>query len=471
MTDRLPTAPGARLPGPWLALTALPLVVLVVPAAVVFSGPLESNGWPARLLTFWVAAAVMLGWVRRPNARASTSPAEAACWLLFLALTVSLATAYLRPLSAEESAGALRVALVLFPLVVVALGIASLGDRRRSDVLLTSIIVGATFSALVGIVQSLAPIDYVELARLPGMVAREVGGMGARGGFTRVRGSATHPIEFAVIGAAVAPLALHFARFASTQRRRHAAAAATALLVLTVLLSVTRSGVLTLVVAMLLYAVRLSGRQQLNLAVLAVGALVLARAAIPGLLGTITGTFLGATEDDSVTSRLDDYPIVGRFFAQSPVIGRGLGTFLPDEYLLLDNQYLLAVIEGGVVLVVVLLAFFALALSSARGAGHRAANAADASRAQAVTAAIGGIAVSGFFFDLFSFAQVTVVLFLLVGIAGALWHHGREHGRRIPTPLERLRHGPAGSYRGTPGRATPAPATADPASPAGLPAP
>jgi polysaccharide biosynthesis protein PslJ len=437
-----PGAWGDR-PGPWLALSFVPLVTLAIPSALVLAGPLESNGWPPRLLIFAITAAVLLGWLRRPAARRVTSPAEAGLWVLLLGVTVSFAAAQLRPLSGVEFAGSIRVALVLFPLIVVALGIASLGDAVKADMLLTYLLVGAVLSTLIAMAQFVVPFDLAELIRPPGFVAREVGGMGDRGGFVRVKGTSTHPIEFGVISGAMAPIALHFARFAATAHRRWLALGVTGLLGMGLLLSVTRSAVLTLVVGMVVYAVNLSLRERLNLLVVALGGLVLIRAMLPGLLGTITGFFLGAAEDDSVTARIADYPLVDKFFAESPWIGRGLGTFLPEEYTLLDNQYLMSLMEGGLVLVVAIIAFFALTLASARGGVLRAASRADASRAQAVTASIAAIAVSGVLFDLFSFAQVTVVLFLLVGIAGVLWHHGRENGLAIPDPVERFRTPPA----------------------------
>jgi hypothetical protein len=58
--------------------------------------------------------------------------------------------------------------------------------------------------------------------------------------------------------------------------------------------------------------------------------------------------------------------------------------------------------------------------------------------AQAVISAILSICISGLFFDLFSFAQVTIVLFLLVGVSGSLWHQAMENGRSIGSPVERI---------------------------------
>ncbi|MFC7404875.1 O-antigen ligase family protein [Georgenia alba] len=437
----VPSPPRRRQAGPWLAYAVLPLVALFVPAAIVLPGPLESNGWPGRLLVFVTAAVVVLTWLRRPGRGRLVSPAEAGCWVLALGVVIAFGAAYLRPLTSVEAAGTIRVALVLLPLLIVAIGIAALTGVGKIDLLLVCVVVGASASAFVAITQFVTPYDLAELIRPPGFIAREVGGMGDRGGFIRVKGSATHPIEFGVVSGAVAPIALHLALHARSAQGRQWAAMATGMLVLGLLLAVTRSGVVTVIIAMAVYAVRLTVRQRLNLVVLAVTALVLMRAAVPGLLGTLTGFFLGAGEDDSVTARTDDYPLIAALFAERPLLGRGLGTFLPEEYFLLDNQYLMSLVEGGVVLVAALAVFIVLALAGAHGAVRRARDAREASRAQAVTAAIASILAAGFFFDLFSFAQVTVLLFVLVGAAGALWRHGVEHGVRIPTPRERVRRG------------------------------
>jgi len=417
----------------------------MIPPALVLAGPLASNGWPARLLVFALAGAVLLGWLRGPLAgRRRTSPAEAGCWILLLGVVVSFGAAQLRLLSGAEFAGSIRVALVMLPLTVVALGIASLGDSGKADMVLTYILVGAAVSSVIALAQYVVPFDVAESIRPPGFVAREFAGMSDRAGFVRVQGTATHPIEFGVLSSALVPIAIHFARFAPSALLRHLALLLTGVLSMGLLLSVTRSAVVTIAVAMVVYAMCLSVRERLNLLLVALAALVLVRATVPGLLGTITGFILGAEQDDSVTARLDDYPVVDKFFAQSPWVGRGLGTFLPDEYILLDNQYLMSLMEGGIVLLAATIAFFVLAVASARGAAMRATSRAEASRAYAVAAAVSSIAVSGLLFDLFSFAQVTAVLFLLVGIAGMLWHHGRENGLAIPEPSERLRDARAG---------------------------
>lgn len=430
--------------GPWGALLVLPVAALVIPASLVLGGPLRSNGWPARLLVFWIAAMVVLGWIARQWRRdegtppRSPAPAEIGAWLLVLGLTTSLAAAGMRELTEVESAGALRFALALIPLAILSLGVSTLGDSRRCDLLLAGLLLGAGVGAAVAIAQFLVPFAWDQVIQIPPLVAEEASGGGSRGGFARISGAADHPIELGVICGAAVPLGLHFARFGTTRQTRLGAALLTTALVISIPMSVSRSGILVVLLAVAVYAVALDARQRLTALVLAIAGMAVFRAVVPGLLGTVLAIFRGASEDDSITGRTEDYAAVNELWTQQPLLGHGLGTFRPEEYFFLDNQYLMAVVEGGVTLLVVTILFLVLGVTSARGAVRRASTAAEASRGQAVAASLVAIAVSGFFFDLFSFAQVTVMTFVLGGVAGALWHHGVEHGRELPGPIQRV---------------------------------
>jgi polysaccharide biosynthesis protein PslJ len=61
---------------------------------------------------------------------------------------------------------------------------------------------------------------YREAMRLPGLTINTEVINDARSGFDRVHGAASHPIEYAVALAALAPLALNFALHAKTPLRR-----------------------------------------------------------------------------------------------------------------------------------------------------------------------------------------------------------------------------------------------------------
>lgn len=429
--------------GPWTALLALPVVALVIPASLVLAGPLRSNGWPARLLVFWIAGMVVLGWIarRRSGPRAvhlPTSPAEAGTWLLILALCSALAAAGMRDLTDVESAGALRFALALIPLAILAIGVSTLADSRRCDLLLAGLVLGAGIGAMVAIAQFLVPFAWDQVLQIPPLQADDSSAGGSRGGFARIRGAADHPIEFGVICGAAVPLALHFARFAASRQGRLVAAGFSTLLIVSIPMSVSRSGVLVVGLAVAVYAVSFNARQRMTALVLAVAGMAVFRAAVPGLLGTVVAIFRGASGDDSITGRTEDYAVVNELWTQHPFLGYGLGTFRPEEYFFLDNQYLMALVEGGLTLLGMTIVFFLLGVTSARGAVRRATTPAEASRGQAVAAALVAIAASGLFFDLFSFAQITVMTFLLIGVAGALWQWGVQHGRPLPSPAERL---------------------------------
>lgn len=446
-TEPLPTRRarrGGRPPGPWAALVALPVVALVVPASLVVSGPLRSNGWPARLLVFWIAGMVVLGWVARrrigPGAPASrgTPPIEMGAWLLLFGLCTSLAAAHMRDLTEVEAAGALRFALALIPLVILAIGVSTLSDSRHCDLLLAGLLLGAGIGAAIAIAQFVVPFAWDQVLQVPPLQADDPSGTGSRGGFARIRGATAHPIELGVVCGAAVPLGLHFARFAAARQARLVAAALTFLLVVSIPMSVSRSGVLVLLLAVAVYAVALDGRQRLTALVLAVAGMAVFRAAVPGLLGTVLAIFTGASTDDSITGRTEDYAVVNELWIRQPLLGFGLGTFRPEEYFFLDNQYLMAVVEGGITLLVVTILFFLLGVASARGAVRRATGPAEASRGQAVAASLVAIAFSGLFFDLFSFAQITVMTFVLAGVAGGVWRHGLRHGRALPTPAQRF---------------------------------
>lgn len=447
---------GGRPPGPWSALLALPVVAMVIPASLVVSGPLRSNGWPARLLIFWIASMIVLGWIARwcgrreaPGERAGTPPVEVGAWLLILGLCTSLAAAAMRNLAEVEAAGMLRFALALIPLVIVTIGVSTLADSRHCDLLLAGILLGAGIGAAIAIVQFVVPFDWGQVLQIPPLQTDDPSGTGSRGGFARIRGATAHPIELGVICGAAVPLGLHFVRFAPTQRLRAVAAVLMTLLVLSIPMAVSRSGILVVMLALAVYAAVLDGRQRLTALVLAIAGMAIFRAAVPGLLGTVVSTFTGASSDDSITGRTEDYSVINQLWTQQPLLGYGLGTFRPETYFFLDNQYLMALVEGGLTLLATTILFFVLGVASARGASRRAGSPAEASRGQAVAASLVAIAASGLFFDLFSFAQITVVTFVLAGVAGGVWRHGVRHGVPLPSPAQRFAAARSGEHPAT----------------------
>jgi O-antigen ligase len=210
-------------------------------------------------------------------------------------------------------------------------------------------------------------------------------------------------------------------------------------------LTVSRSAILAVAVAVLVYAVDWSPRGRFNGLVIGAFGLVAFRAAVPGLLGTLRSFFLQANDDPSIQGRTEDYAHIPGLLEHHWLFGRGLGTFRPAQYFFLDNQYLGTLLEGGVVALVALIAVYVVGMGMARGARKHSIAPATRSLGQALAAGIAALAVSAFTFDEFGFKQSAFLLFLLVGCAGALWRMTRApvepRLRRQPTADSLMIHG------------------------------
>jgi O-antigen ligase len=102
------------------------------------------------------------------------------------------------------------------------------------------------------------------------------------------------------------------------------------------------------------------------------------------------------------------------------VFGRGFGTFLPELYTYLDNQYLGLLIEVGIIGTAAFVLLLVVGIGSARGA-RRGGDAETRSLGQALAGAIFAALVTVGTFDLLAFGIASGLLFLLIGCAGALW--------------------------------------------------
>ena len=395
-----------------VALLAIP-AVLVVPA-------LGTAGSPATVL----AMGAFLYWlwyhIQRNEALAGSVTRVRSAVLLWLFVVVAAYLhAMLRPIPTNEltpaDSGVLK-AIGLSGVVLVATeGIESL---ERVRVLARRIAVGVGCVAILGLIQFLSHQLIVDRISVPGLSARgaEFGG-NPRGGFTRVSGTSTHPIEFGLIMTMVMPVLIVFALYAV--RRRWIYRCLLAAVSLTVFLVVGRSAVVCAGVAMLVLASRWTWRMRLIGLGFVAMALVAVFLIVPGLLGTLTHLFVGASSDASVASRTGSYDVAWQFITRSPWLGRGFGTFTP-QYWILDNAYLLATIETGVIGLAALIGLIATACLSARGARGRLEVDFDRELAHGVFAGIMAGAAGIAFFDLFSFPQSAGCLFLLLGMAGAL---------------------------------------------------
>jgi len=151
---------------------------------------------------------------------------------------------------------------------------------------------------------------------------------------------------------------------------------------------------------------------------------------IPGVVGTFIGMFSDADDDVSIQARLLRVPRIMALIRERPVTGLGLGTWSTEDYFLVDNEVWVTTLETGIVgmlltaLILVVALTMALTVRFIPGVDD-----ATGQLSQAVAASTAGLAVSLLTFDAFHYRILTGTLFLLLGIAGALWriHRGTEH--------------------------------------------
>jgi polysaccharide biosynthesis protein PslJ len=387
--------------------------VLVVPA-------LGTAGAPATI----VAIGAFLWWVWYHVQRAyridlGVQPLRIAVLGLLLAVMASYVLAMSGPMPGNEltpaDSGLLRTIGMAGVAMVAAEGISSL-DRLHA--VARRLVIGIGLVAMLGLAQFVTRQPLVDRISIPGLSARGIEiGLYERSGMPRLSGTSTHPIEYGVILSMVLPLVIVYALHAPTRRWLYRAVLA--VVAIAIFMVISRSAILCTAVAIIVLALRWSWRMRLVALGCMAGISGLVYLMVPGMLGVLTGLFVGAGDDASVASRTDAYGVAFQFIARDPWLGRGPGTFLP-QYWILDNQYLGHTIETGLIGMAALLAVILIAAFTARSARKAATTDFDRELAQGLLAAVLAGATAMAFYDLFAFPQSSGVFMLMVGLAGAL---------------------------------------------------
>lgn len=423
------------------AITVLLGATFLIPANRTLA-PLGQVGVPATL----VAGGLLLLWLySRCSPAMGMDRGRQPVRLLALALLVTTLASYIaghvRGLISMEMSGADAAMLKLVSALGLLLFTAdSLRNTEAVRRVIERVVLGASFMAVVAMLQYYNVVDLAAKANFPGLVVDEVTGafLIERFGLNRVAGTATHPIEFGVILAMSLPLALHLALNAPPERRARMWLL-TGLIAGALPLSVSRSAILAVAIALAVYVATLRLRTLFNLAPLAVVGIVAITVAAPGVLGTIRDLFFAIGKESSSEARAVDYPVIFGQWQEYPVLGRGPGTYIPVLYRIVDNQYLLTLVSTGAVGLIALVALFCTGYSLARRVHWLGADDSARGLGQALAAALAAAAVAAFTFDAFSFTVMFVVTHLLVGCVGALWRTAVRD--RPPEPTSPIRAG------------------------------
>jgi O-antigen ligase len=423
-----------------------------------------ANLWALAALTWWVCATV-----GGMNPGRQLSPIRVAVLVLVIAVLASYvassASGWTSPADVRQTTDELwtlvpgpvpdlnekmtlaanRGLLALFGWVGIAL-LTTDGLRSWRDLhlLITWMVWLGAIVAAIGVVQFFTTVNIADWFIIPGLSANsEFGTVATRSILRRVSGTAVHPIEFGVVLAALFPLALHRTIFNSRAAR---AWVPTVIIGVAIPMSVSRSAILAMGVTLVVLFLGWPNRWRVRALFIAPAAAVALRLLIPGLLGTIQSLFLNLFNDPSISGRTDDYAVIFRIYGEHEVLGRGLFTFVPRYYRILDNQFLMLLLELGLIGALCALLVFVVGFYCARAARRYTADPANRNLALALSASIAGIVLSYATFDAWSFPMAAGTTFLLIGAAGAAWQvavREREDHRSRPRSRDGASEGKA----------------------------
>ena len=407
---------------PLIAVYAFLLAAFLIPGRMLVE-PLGALGHPATIIALGAALLYGLARLLGGHLALGRQPMRTMFLVFGTVALIAYLSAHLRPLSMAEAAGAERAIFTVIGLLGLGLLTAdAVRDKDHLERLLRLVVAGAAVFAAMGVLQWLTGLSPTSYVLVPGLTLQDVDINVERSDFTRVQSTALHPIEFGVVLAVTLPIALHFALVGRDGRRPSMWNWVPVFMILfAVPLAVSRASVLGVAVAGLVASVAWSWRVRLNALFAAALILLAMRAAFPGVLGTLVSTFLFFDEDPSIEGRTQDYPKALAYISERPWFGRGLGTFTPEQYFFLDNEYLGQILTGGVVAVLTMAALFLLAMGLGRGVYHHSRDPWARSLGQSLTAATAVSAVTWFTYDGMAFRLNAGLAFVLMGATAALW--------------------------------------------------
>lgn len=397
-------------------------LIALVPSNLIVPG-MTPVGRPGLIVGFLLFCWWVLVHCASHLAVTGPQPMRWAVLLFVITALLSYAAGFLRGLTTMEANSADRTMLFLGVLTGVLLtaadGVPNWG-RLRS--VLKVLVVCASAVALIALVQYVFLVDLTRYLVFPGLATTTSAiGFEARGAGIRVPGTTTHYIELAAFLALTLPFAIHFACFGRRRWPRRLALAAALVIASGVAATISRTGVVAVVVIFAVLLPVWHWRMRYNIAAVTAGALAALTVVNPGLVSTLLGLFDDPSSNPAFTVRTERYPLVFGHFAERPWLGRGTGTWVAPQYQILDNQWLVTLVSGGAIGVLALAGLHLTAIALAGIALRRARTAEDRHLCAAlISTSVIGVVVAGTF-DALSFSTYATVLALTLGLCGAVW--------------------------------------------------
>ena len=411
--------PAGRRVNAVTILTVWVVLLMGIPATLVVA-PLGAVG-PATIFAAVVLVFYLVTWLHPALAPAKgRQPVRAAALLLTCAVIGTYVSANRHIMPGLERNGIDRgIILICGWLGVLIMASDGIPTMERLKKLLGRVVIGATAMAILGITQFFTGLDATQYIVIPGLKEQSLNtDLLSRNGLNRPSATAAHPLEFAAVLAMVLPIAINRARFAppGLRLRRWLQVG---LIGAALPMTVSRSAVLAiLAVAFVLLPTWPKIERRIAYVVMALGVAGL-WFLVPGLIGTFRTLFATLTGDTSTTSRTSAFSTAMPYISQHPWFGHGFGTFFPATYFFTDDQYLLSLIEIGVVGLLALLALFVTGLVTAQRVRRATNDPEMRDLGQCLTATIAVAMVAFGTFDALSFNMAAGLTFLFLGCTGA----------------------------------------------------
>jgi PST family polysaccharide transporter len=397
-------------------------------------------GTPANIYALLALMWYLASWLAGRLLPAKGTRAVRIALLLFCACVLisytALAESSRAPIALETSAADRGLISLLAWTGVVVVASGTITDLDRLKTLLRRMVVFGSFVGALGIVEFMTRKDLLATVHVPGLrVNSEISGLMTRGAFTRPTSTAAHPLELAGVLAMLLPFAIQQALDPARRESSWARRWLPVILIGGALpMTVSRTSMIGLIVVLVVLIPTWKPSRRWG----ALGVLVLGAGALKlvthGLLTTVLNlfsAFLGSG-DNSTQARTMDYAGVAQYVAQRPLFGRGFRTFIPSLYRYTDNQYLLAVVEIGIIGALSILVLYLTGIRCGRLGRKLWKDEPTREIGQSFVAAMAAALVMSATFDTLGFPMFAGVMFLLLGCSGAYLGISRREGDLVP---------------------------------------